>query len=77
MIYKILTGKTPEDLDKRVNDYIKNGYYPQGGPSIIQGKVDVYREYKWEAYGQHGSGDVKISFMQAVVKEHPKQKVNI
>ena len=70
--YEIIVAGTPQELQKKINDYLRTGYILSGGPSMIQGSKDRWNRYEWESYSNMGTGHVTVQFMQAVYKEKVK-----
>ena len=63
-MYKILYAQAPDELEKKVTEYINNGWIPLGGVSIVIGNyTDNY------VYGEkNGSRATLYEFSQAVYK---------
>jgi len=64
MDYKIITSSSPEQLSSRVMDYIKEGWKPVGGHSV----VEIHRQNRFSGQ-QHMDTTIKVEYSQTITKE--------
>jgi len=64
MDYKILTSGSPDQLTTRVNEYIKEGWKPIGGHSV----VETHRQNRYSG-SQHMDTLIKVEYSQTITKE--------
>ena len=66
MEYKVITAERPDDLARRVNSYIMDGWTLQGGVSVgLCGYI-----------GNDGFVEYGESFAQAIIKEAKNETIN-
>lgn len=79
-MYKVVSEKDIEELNKKATEYIKQGYRPLGG---INTSYKLIRERRWqgkfkaetEGYVQDFQYDVETRYTQAFTKENMKVDV--
>jgi hypothetical protein len=64
MDYKIITSSSPEQLSSRVMEYIKEGWKPIGGHSV----VETHRQNRYSG-SQHMDTQIKSEYSQTITKE--------
>jgi hypothetical protein len=64
MDYKVITSSSPEQLTTRVNEYIKEGWKPVGGHSV----VETHRQNRFSG-SQHMDTIIKSEYSQTITKE--------
>ena len=63
MDYKVITSSSPEQLTTRVNEYIKEGWTPVGGHSV----VETHRQNRFSGQ-QHMDTIIKVEYSQTIIK---------
>jgi hypothetical protein len=64
MDYKVITSSSPEQLTTRVNEYIKEGWKPVGGHSVVETK----RQNRFSGQ-QHIDTLIHSEYSQTITKE--------
>lgn len=64
MEYKVITSSSPEQLSSRVMEYIKEGWKPVGGHSV----VETHRQNRYSG-SQHMDTQIKSEYSQTIIKE--------
>ncbi len=58
MIYKIISEKSPEEMQKSVNKEIERRWFPQGGVAVVT-RLDIAHDEAYELYFQAMTKDTQ------------------
>ena len=64
MEYKILSSRSPEELTRKVNEHIQEGWKPNGGHLV----VEVHRQKRYSG-SQHMDTRIEVEYSQTIIKE--------
>jgi hypothetical protein len=64
MEYKILSSRSPEELSRKVNEHIQEGWKTNGGHSV----VEVHRQNRFSG-SQHMDTRIEVEYSQTIIKE--------
>jgi len=64
MDYKVITSHSPDQLTNRVNDYIKEGWKPVGGHSV----VETHRQNRFRGTEMVDT-IIQSEYSQTIIKE--------
>lgn len=63
MEYKILSSRSPEELTRKVNELIQEGWKPNGGYSV----VEIHRQNRYSGQ-QHMDTRIEVEYSQTMIK---------
>jgi hypothetical protein len=64
MEYKILSSRSPEELSRKVNELIQEGWEVIGGHSV----VEIHRQNRYSG-SQHMDTRIEVEYSQSLIKK--------
>lgn len=64
MDYKIVSSRSPEELTRKVNELIQEGWKPFGSHSV----VEIHRQNRYSGM-QHMDTRIEVEYSQTLIKE--------
>lgn len=68
MEYKILSSRSPEELTRKVNELIQEGWKPFGGHSV----VEIHRQNRYSGM-QHMDTRIEVEYSQTIIKTNENE----
>ena len=67
MEYKIISSRSPEELTRKINEHISDGWKPVGSHSV----VEVHRQNRYSGQ-QHMDTRIELEYSISMIKENTK-----
>lgn len=72
MEYKIISSRSPEELTRKVNEQLNEGWELVGGHSV----VEIHRQNRYSGM-QHMDTRIEVEYSQSIVREVRKETIEV
>ena len=72
MEYKIISSRSPEELTRKVNEQLNEGWNLVGGHSV----VEIHRQNRYSGQ-QHMDTRIEVEYSQSIVREVKKETIEV